>query len=1019
MINTLSKLEVLPLRSYRLSFAILFFLWVSILLLLGSSFAYGQFLKPKINNFSPEQYEAHTQTFCSAKDSNGVLYFGTNKYVLQYNGSEWRKIFVKEGFSVYSMAIDEEGRIWVGGNGDFGYLAPDNEIPAYKTDTSKDDKIQPFSISNQKASELHFVSLANQIADSLRNFNIIWKIHAVNNKVVFNTNKKHLFIASKNGISTIKANNNFFTSEVISSEALGTDSGGRELWIQSRDKGILRCQLEKNKIDKSCFKLLPRSDFFNDKNLVAFVPWDHNEVIICTGKSGLYKYRFGEKAKEPGDETGKDRITRFAGSLTNQLSNAKVYGANRLKPKNNAYSAALNVYTNWNGLWLLKPNGEMAVHVSSDKDLSNNFVWDCIKDDGNQLWACTDNGISQLAIANAFTVAEEGEAFSGVVTDVSYYSDQKKALFIATMQGVYKVNKGSRNMAASFKLIPGTKGQNLTFKRAGHKLLLGRGHDGLYQIDKTSEGWKTKRKESEHTFAIAKAPKKVTDSFTSKPIVAFGGLEGIVLLQANEDKWERQLTIKNLPEVIRSLTFSHQYYQDSLILWTSFSEKGVLRIAIAKDIFRSNHSENHEKANSQAYNKTYYHTKDGLPKGLVKTFPLGDQIVFGTDSGLYKARSGLAKNSANQKVADHNQTSSNPSANRFSPDSSLGQLFTPEKANGQGKMIRMLLTDKQGHTWVKSDQTYHLITHDNGYKMDSLSFKSMDIGTVRAICPGAEPNITWIGGNKGLVKYDSRENKDFLRNYNCLISKVALPGEKVSGGDSILLHGKYYAYDSTLNPPWQIVQSQPDWMVPSLTTDINRISFHFSAPYFEKQEAIQYSYKMVGFDDEWSKWSNITKREYTNLPPGQYNFKVKAKNIYEHESNIASYKLKVLAPFHRTAWFYVIQVGVLFFLGVISVYFARTQTGRAAKFAISLGTVVIFLIFEYCQNYVEVYFEDYLGGVVAFKVALNVLVITLLIPFKTVMERWLLIQQNYSAKEGIKQRKVKQYKKMNWGTAQR
>ena len=53
------------------------------------------------------------------------MYMGlSGSDMVEYDGVSWRKIDV--GMSnVRSLAMDEAGRIWVGGNGGFGYLAPD------------------------------------------------------------------------------------------------------------------------------------------------------------------------------------------------------------------------------------------------------------------------------------------------------------------------------------------------------------------------------------------------------------------------------------------------------------------------------------------------------------------------------------------------------------------------------------------------------------------------------------------------------------------------------------------------------------------------------------------------------------------------------------------------------------------------------------------------------------------------------------------------------------------------------
>lgn len=68
---------------------------------------------------------------------------------------------------------------------------------------------------------------------------------------------------------------------------------------------------------------------------------------------------------------------------------------------------------------------------------------------------------------------------------------------------------------------------------------------------------------------------------------------------------------------------------------------------------------------------------------------------------------------------------------------------------------------------------------------------------------------------------------------------------------------------------------------------------------------------LEGFDEKWSPWSTETRRDYTNLPPGDYTFRVHAMNVYGHESKEASFALSILPPWYRTWWAYVLYVLLL------------------------------------------------------------------------------------------------------------
>src|SRR5690606_23883567 len=82
----------------------------------------------------------------------------------------------------------------------------------------------------------------------------------------------------------------------------------------------------------------------------------------------------------------------------------------------------------------------------------------------------------------------------------------------------------------------------------------------------------------------------------------------------------------------------------------------------------------------------------------------------------------------------------------------------------------------------------------------------------------------------------------------------------------------------------------------------NVFSFEFAALNFVHAGKNQYRYKLEGFDKEWLPLNDQTRRvTYTNLDPGDYEFKVMASNndgVWNEGG--ASLKLAVLAPFWKT-----------------------------------------------------------------------------------------------------------------------
>jgi signal transduction histidine kinase/DNA-binding response OmpR family regulator len=106
----------------------------------------------------------------------------------------------------------------------------------------------------------------------------------------------------------------------------------------------------------------------------------------------------------------------------------------------------------------------------------------------------------------------------------------------------------------------------------------------------------------------------------------------------------------------------------------------------------------------------------------------------------------------------------------------------------------------------------------------------------------------------------------------------------------------------------------------SLNYDQNVLALKFIAFNYRHPEKNQYLYKMQGFDNRW--YSAVDNREavYTNLPPGNYVFKVKASNndgVWSEEE--AELNITVLPPWWKTPLFRFLLV--FFFVSIMYGFF--------------------------------------------------------------------------------------------------
>ncbi|MFA6597471.1 MAG: two-component regulator propeller domain-containing protein [Ignavibacteriaceae bacterium] len=106
----------------------------------------------------------------------------------------------------------------------------------------------------------------------------------------------------------------------------------------------------------------------------------------------------------------------------------------------------------------------------------------------------------------------------------------------------------------------------------------------------------------------------------------------------------------------------------------------------------------------------------------------------------------------------------------------------------------------------------------------------------------------------------------------------------------------------------------------------NNISFEFSAIHFSRPEKNQYAYRLDGFDKGGWIYDNRKFATYTNLPPGDYVFRVKGSNgdgVWNEAGT--SIKIRVLSPWWRTIWAY---IGYVFIFGGMIFGVDRIQRRR-------------------------------------------------------------------------------------------
>ncbi|RPD38627.1 ligand-binding sensor domain-containing protein [Chitinophaga barathri] len=132
--------------------------------------------------------------------------------------------------------------------------------------------------------------------------------------------------------------------------------------------------------------------------------------------------------------------------------------------------------------------------------------------------------------------------------------------------------------------------------------------------------------------------------------------------------------------------------------------------------------------------------------------------------------------------------------------------------------------------------------------------------------------------------------------------------------------------DSALNPRTPL----------KLTHHQNYIGIEFKSLQYHAEKT-QYYYKLEGLDKDWIHAGNLLVARYTNLPPGEYIFRVKGMNMAGVFSrNVTSLYINVLPAFWQTWWFRLLFVLVILSLVYgyfrVRMYLVRKEAKSRAAF---------------------------------------------------------------------------------------
>lgn len=349
-----------------------------------------------------------------------------------------------------------------------------------------------------------------------------------------------------------------------------------------------------------------------------------------------------------------------------------------------------------------------------------------------------------------------------------------------------------------------------------------------------------------------------------------GHYYGLVLFKKVNNQWSYYKKIKAFNESCR---FLEQGKEGDI--WVSHGAKGVYRINLSESL-------------DSVTNYQLFNAENGLPSNEQNiVFRLGQDIIVSTLDGIY--------------AYDYKD-------NSFKKSEKYMKIF---KTNSRLKTFEV---DESGDIWyIAQNETGVLrLNADSSYTKIHKPFNQITgkfVNEFEFIYPYDDINVI-TGLDNGFAHYSSNLPKSYASSFKSFITKVEL------------------MYIDSVISFHQIIDPDKEFIFPF---NKNSFRFHYTSPFFEDIEKLEFSFYLEGFSETWSDWSNISFKDFTNLHEGNYSFKLKAKNVYGVESIASSFNFTITPPLHRSVIAYYGYVIISLFLLFVIIRFVHIQVKKSKE----------------------------------------------------------------------------------------
>lgn len=376
------------------------------------SFAQNTIGIPNITNYSKQAYNAASQNWGVTQDANGIMYFANNKGLLTFDGSFWRTYQLPNRTIVRSVCISEDGKIYIGSQGELGYFLPD------------------------KKGELVYTSLTQLVPD--KDFADIWNVFNDHGSMIFRSNRK-ILVFEKNKFTVYPGTNWVF---------MGQSSAG--VLAYDNAKGLLRFD------HKGWDHAYKTGQFPENAKVRTSLVIGKDSTLIATLDRGLFLLCH-------------DTISAFKSPYIQSIINQNISGAALLS------SNTIALITNFSGCIIIDKSGNFIQKFSKKEGIQNNNALSIFFDRDKNIWLGLDNGIDLIMYGNAIkNIFPDLDGRNSGYSSILY--KHKLYLGIATGAYSIAIDSNKKDISytnGTFEFVKNSNGQVWNFSEIDGKLLMG------------------------------------------------------------------------------------------------------------------------------------------------------------------------------------------------------------------------------------------------------------------------------------------------------------------------------------------------------------------------------------------------------------------------------------------------------------------------------------------------------------------------------------------------------------------